>query len=101
MKAKRQAVKEWLRSRLTKPIADMMPTHNRELEGHYNYYGVSGNCASIVKFKQYVWFTDYRMFNRRDQKGKMKPESFDRKWNFDMDKPTIRADIRHWNQMVF
>ena len=74
---------------------------NRKLEGHYNYYGVSGNSVALQKFTWYVKYTAYRMFNRRDQKGKMKLESFYRIWDFYMGRATIRVDIWHWNQMVF
>lgn len=100
MKAKRQAVKAWLKDRLTKPIAVTMMTLHRKVEGHYNYYGISGNFEAIRKFTWYVKYTTFRMFNRRDQKGKMKPESFDRIWNFYMKPPRLKADIWGWNQMV-
>lgn len=100
MKAKRQAVKKWLRGRLTKPVAETMTKLHRKVEGHYNYYGISGNFRELIKFTWYVWRTAYRMFNRRDQKGKMKMESFIRIWNHYMGKPSIRVDIWGWSQMV-
>lgn len=100
LKAKRQAVKVWLRGRLTKPIAETMKTLHKKVEGHYNYYGISGNFESIRKFTWYVKFTAYRMFNRRDQKGKMKWESFNRIWDFYMKPPRLKVDIWGWNPMV-
>lgn len=100
MKAKRQAVKAWLKDRLTKPIAETMMTLHRKVEGHYNYYGISGNFEAIRKFTWYVKYTTFRMFNRRDQKGKMKPMSFDRIWNYYMKPPRLKVDIWGWNQMV-
>ena len=100
LKAKRQAVKEWLRGRLTEPIALTMETLRRKVEGHYNYYGVSGNYEALRKFTWYVRFTTYRMFNRRDQKGKMKLDCFSRIWDYYMGSPTIRVDIWRWNQMA-
>jgi group II intron reverse transcriptase/maturase len=100
MKAKRQAVKAWLKDRLTKPIAETMMTLHRKVEGHYNYYGISGNFEAIRKFTWYVKYTTFRMFNRRDQKGKMKPKSFDRIWNYYMKPPRLKVDIWGWNQMV-
>jgi group II intron reverse transcriptase/maturase len=48
LKAKRTAAKAWMRTRLTKPIAETMKTLNKALQGHYNYYGVSGNSIMIV-----------------------------------------------------
>ena len=100
LKAKRQVVKQWLREQLTKPISQTMMTLNRKLEGHYNYYGVSGNYEALRKFERYVWFSTFRMFNRRDQKGKMKWECFDRIWDFYMGKPSIRVDIWGWNPKI-
>ena len=36
LKAKRQAVREWLWKRLTSPIGQTLVTLNRKLIGHYN-----------------------------------------------------------------
>ncbi|GHV40624.1 hypothetical protein FACS1894187_21720 [Synergistales bacterium] len=67
LKAKRAAVKEWLRSRLTKPISDTMKIVRVSLLGHYNYYGVSGNFKMIQKFCEYVKYTSFRMLNRLEK----------------------------------
>ena len=40
LKAKKQAVKAWLKTRLTKPVADTMKTLAAVIRGHCNYYGV-------------------------------------------------------------
>ncbi|GHT02095.1 hypothetical protein AGMMS50276_31670 [Synergistales bacterium] len=93
LKAKRAAAKEWLRSRLTKPITDTMKIVRVSLLGHYNYYGVSGNFKMIQKFWEYVKYTSYRMLNRRDQKGKIRYEAFLRIWNYYIEKPHLTKDI--------
>ncbi|GHV47876.1 group II intron reverse transcriptase/maturase [Synergistales bacterium] len=93
LKAKRATVKEWLRSRLTKPISDTMKIVRVSLLGHYNYYGVSGNYRMLQKFYEYVKYASYRMLNRRDQKGKMKSEAFERIWNYYIVKPHLTKDI--------
>ena len=49
-KMKKQAAKAWLKTRLTKPVADTMRLINLSLAGHYNYYGVSGNFHAIQGF---------------------------------------------------
>ena len=41
LKAKKQAAKAWLKTRLTKPVADTMKTLAAVIRGHCNYYGVS------------------------------------------------------------
>ncbi len=97
LKGKRQAVKKWLRERLTKPISETMELLNLKLAGHYNYYGVSGNFEALRKFERYAKRTAYRMFNRRDQKGKMSLDCFLRIWEFYITSSLgIRVDIWGW-----
>ena len=50
LKAKREAVKQWLRERMNKPLHETLQTLNRKLQGHYNYHGVNGNFKFIAKF---------------------------------------------------
>lgn len=100
LKAKRQAVKAWLKENMHKPISETMTKLNRKVEGHYDYYGVNGNFEALVKFAWYVRYTAFRMFNRRSQKRSMKWETFDRIWNYYMGRPSIRVDIWGWNPMV-
>jgi hypothetical protein len=96
LKAKKQAAKEWLRTRLTKPISETMRTLAAALRGHCNYYGVNGNCKFLVKFWNYVKYTTYRMLNRRDQKGKLKYPKFVRIWNYYVARPHLTKDIWNW-----
>lgn len=57
LKAKRQAVREWLWKRLTSPIGQTLVTLNRKLIGHYNYYGVNGN----YRFNAFWWYVKGRL----------------------------------------
>jgi hypothetical protein len=95
LKAKRQAAKAWLRSRLTKPVSETMKQINAALRGHCGYYGVSGNYRSIEKYWKYVEHTTYRMLNRRDQKGKLRYPKFRRIWDYYITRPSLTVDI--WN----
>ena len=72
LKAKKQAAKAWLKTRLTKPVADTMKTLAAVIRGHCNYYGVNGNYHAIQNFWKYLKYATYRMLNRRDQKGKFR-----------------------------
>lgn len=96
LKAKKQTVKAWLRTRLTMPVADTMRLINLPLAGHYNYYGVNGNFHAIQTFWKYVKYATYRMLNRRDQKGKFKYDKFLRVWNYYVAKPHLTTDIWNW-----
>ena len=96
LKAKKQAAKAWLRKQLTKPIPVTMEKLAAALRGHCNYYGVNGNFIQIQKFWKYVKYETYRMFNRRDQKGKLRYPKFLRIWNFYIERPHLKVDIWNW-----
>lgn len=96
LKAKKQGAKEWLRTRLTKPVSETMETLAVIVRGHCNYYGVSGNCKGIRKYWGYLKFETYRMLNRRDQKGKLPYLKFLRIWNYYVPNPHLTKDIWQW-----
>lgn len=100
LKAKRQAAKEWLRTRLTKPVAETMKLLASIIRGHCNYYGVNGNFHAIQNFWKYLKYSTYRMLNRRDQKGKLKYLKFLRIWNYYIPEPHLTKDIWNWKPKV-
>ena len=96
LKAKKQAAKEWLCTRLTKPISKTMETLAAVIRGHCNYYGVNGNFRAIQNFWKYLKYSTYRMLNRRDQKGKLRYPKFLRIWNYYVKEPHLTTDIWNW-----
>ena len=96
LKAKRQAAKAWLRTRLTKPVSQTMELLAAVIRGHCNYYGVNGNFHAIQNFWKYLEYSAYRMLNRRDQKGKLKYPKFQRIWDYYIPKPQLTVDIWNW-----
>ena len=76
MKAKRQAIKEWLYSVMHFPISDIVAKLNVKLLGHYHYYGVSGNTRSLSSFRNYCIKTLYSVLRRRGQKKRINWEKF-------------------------
>ena len=100
LKAKRQVAKEWLRTRLTKPVADTMKLLASIIRGHCNYYGVNGNFHAIQNFWKYLKYSTYRMLNRRDQKGKLKYPKFLRIWNYYIPEPHLTKDLWNWKRKV-
>ena len=54
LKAKKQAAKAWMKARKNKPVRETMKQVAAILRGHYNYYGVSGNFASLSNFYQHM-----------------------------------------------
>lgn len=100
LKAKKQTVKAWLKTRLTKPVSETMGLVNLSLTGHCNYYGVSGNFHMIQNFWKYVKYSCYRMFNRRHQKKSMRYGKFLRIWNYYVKEPHLSKDIWNWKPML-
>ena len=47
-----------------------------KLQGHYNYYGVSGNLESIKGFYEKTLNLTFKWLNRRSQKKSWNMESF-------------------------
>ena len=100
LKAKKQAAKAWLKTRLTKPLVMTMKILATVVRGHRNYYGVNGNFHAIQNFWKYLKYTAYRMLNRRDQKGKFRYEKYLRVWNYYISEPHLTTDIWNWNPMT-
>ena len=100
LKAKKQAAKAWLKTRLTKPLALTMKILATVVRGHCNYYGVNGNFHAIQNFWKYLKYETYRMLNRRDQKGKFRYEKYLRVWNYYISEPHLTTDIWNWNPMT-
>lgn len=69
LKAKKQAMKEWLRERMHGNLLETIAALNRKLIGHYRYYGVNGNKRGIVKFYKYAVETLYQTITKRGQRA--------------------------------
>lgn len=68
-------MKTWLKQvRNILPIERMWPIIASKLQGHYNYYGVSGNFESIQRYYRKTQYLVYKWMNRRSQK---------KTWNWD------------------
>ena len=100
LKAKRQAAKAWLHTRLTKPVSQTMEMLAAIIRGHCNYYGVNGNFHAIQSFWKYLKYSTYRMLNRRHQKRSMKYDKFLRIWNYYVKEPHLTTDIWNWRPKV-
>ena len=100
LKAKRQAAKAWLHTRLTKPVSQTMELLAAIIRGHCNYYGVNGNFHALQSFWKYLKYSTYRMLNRRHQKRSMKYAKFLRIWNYYVKEPHLTKDIWNWQPKI-
>jgi RNA-directed DNA polymerase len=83
-RAKLVAMNEWLKGvRNSLPLADWWRILRWKLNGHYQYYGVTGNWRGISRFHQEVLRMTYKWWNRRSQKRSGDWEEFQRRlqWN--------------------
>ena len=75
----KQKIKEfkiWIKRERNKPLTQIMDTVKRKLIGHYNYYGITDNSKSIIKFEYEILKTLYKWLNRRSQKKSYTCEEF-------------------------
>jgi len=93
MKTKKETAKAWLRENMHKPVSETMKRIQAALQGHFNYYGVSGNFAQISKFWKYVQNEYYKALNKRHQKRSMKYYDYLRIWKYYVKEPHLTKDI--------
>ena len=96
LKTKKQTVKVWLHDNMHKPVSETMKRIELSLQGHFNYYGVSGNLAQIYKFWKYDKYEYYKVLNKRHQKRSMKYPDYLRIWNYYVKEPHLTKDIWNW-----
>jgi group II intron reverse transcriptase/maturase len=68
LRAKLKALKEELRRRMHRPVAEVGGWLKSVMEGHYRYYGVHGNLPALSRFRFEVTRLWYRTLRRRSQK---------------------------------
>ena len=90
LKAKKQAVKEWLKQNMHGKPSDTIELLNRKLIGHYRYYGISGNSEGLKKFYRYIVDTFHRMLKWRSQRAYL---TWDRYWSLLRKHPIARPKI--------
>ena len=69
-------MKDWLRANLTTPIAEVWPTLNRKLRGHYQYYGVNDNWKYLMSYREAVIGLVIRWMGRRSQRSMCRTKFF-------------------------
>lgn len=67
LRTKIEAMKDWLRAKLTTPATEVWSTLNSKLRGHYQYYGINDNWPWLLKFRQIARWLGYRWLRRRSQ----------------------------------
>jgi group II intron reverse transcriptase/maturase len=71
-----KAASEWCRRHRHDPVKEQHQALSRKLNGHYNYFGVSGNSRALHKLRYAVTCTWKKWLNRRSQRARMTWERF-------------------------
>ncbi len=79
LKAKLQASKKWLRENMHLDVKTLIGKLNIKLEGHYRYYGVTGNSNSMDKFRYFIIKQLHFTLNRRSQRNRYSWKDFQNK----------------------
>lgn len=73
-----QAISEWCRENLHLPVDVQHQKLKQKLQGHYGYYGIIGNFASLAAFRLGVRRTWRRWLSRRGQANPLSWPDFTR-----------------------
>lgn len=94
-KQKVQEFKVWIKGNRNLPLKDIMSTVRRKLIGHYNYYGITDNTYSLMRYYYSVIHLLLKWLNRRSQRRsyQTKEEFTAMIKSFDLPIPRIKVDI--------
>jgi group II intron reverse transcriptase/maturase len=73
-----KAVEVWIRRNRHRPIVEQQMGLARKLQGHYGYYGITGNSYALSGFQREVQRIWRRWLNRRCQRGRLTWTVFNR-----------------------
>jgi group II intron reverse transcriptase/maturase len=73
-----KAITLWCKRNRHVPIPDQQQALRSRLQGHYNYYGITGNGEALARFAYCVGRAWQKWLNRRDRNNSMSWERFNR-----------------------
>lgn len=71
-----KAIRAWLAEHIHDTLRAQWDALKRKLQGHYSYYGLTGNAAAIGRFRGMVAVLWKRALGRRSQKGSLNVQGF-------------------------
>jgi len=74
------AMKEWLKMARSLPLAVIVTTLGRKLQGYWNYYGVIGNSERLTHYAHEVKGLVFKWLNRRSQRRSYTWSAFAAAW---------------------
>jgi group II intron reverse transcriptase/maturase len=90
-------VHEWCKIHRHLPVAEQHDALKSRIQGHLNYFGVSGNGACLSTFVHWATRAWFKWLTRRSQRARLKWERFqDLLRDFSLPKP--RIVVRLWGE---
>jgi RNA-directed DNA polymerase len=71
-----RSASDWCRRNRHLPIKVQHAALTRKVQGHINYFGVSGNAGSLKRFRLHVRRSWFRWLNRRSQRARLTWERY-------------------------
>ncbi|HEX7074733.1 MAG TPA: group II intron reverse transcriptase/maturase [Hyphomicrobiaceae bacterium] len=71
-------VTAWCRTHRHLPVAEQQMALSRKLQGHYAYYGITGNATALLRFRYEVERCWRKWLSRRSRKARLNWAQFDR-----------------------
>ncbi len=76
LKVKKAEISVWMRKNMHEPVKTLIDGINIKLNGHYRYYGITGNYTHMSKFRYYIIRRLFWTLNRRSQRRSYTWEEF-------------------------
>jgi len=92
-----KAVGEWSRGHRHQSIKEQHAALCRRIQGHFNYFGVSGNVASLASLNHWAARAWYKWLKRRSQRTRLNWERF-RDLLRDFPLPRPRVMVKLWGR---
>ena len=71
-------IKDWCRANRHRPVKEQQTTMRQKMQGHYNYYGITGNSHALGQFRHQVELIWCRWLSRRSQRAYLGWAAFER-----------------------
>jgi hypothetical protein len=91
-----KSIYDWCRGHRHLPVQVQRQALETRMRGHYNYFGVSGNFRSLLRFAQAVRSIWLKWLRRRSQRHRLNWERYDALLKTRWTLPKPRIAVRIW-----
>ena len=73
-----QRIKQWCQKNRHQAVGEQCEVLRQKVQGHYGYYGIAGNSASLGRFRNEVGRLWHKWLSRRSQTARLDWPTFQR-----------------------